>query len=79
MVKTIAVGAGPDSIAVKPDGTTLYVASSTNNTVKVVNTSTGAVAKTISITKPSAMAINSSGSTLYVTSQDAGTVTKIVK
>ena len=77
VVGTISVGATPDGLVLKPDGSRLYVSSSAGNTVTVVNTTTNAVVTTIAVAKPTAMAINSSGSVLYVANNDAGTVTKI--
>jgi large repetitive protein len=77
VVGTIAVGASPDGLVVKPDGSRLYVSSTDGNTVTVVNTTNNTVVTTIAVAKPSAMAINSSGAILYVANYDAGTVTKI--
>jgi YVTN family beta-propeller protein/VCBS repeat-containing protein len=77
VVSTIAVGASPDGLTLKSDGTRLYVSSSTGNTVTVVNTATNTVLTTIAVTDPTAMAINSSGSVLYVANGGSGTVTEV--
>src|SRR4029079_17298292 len=77
VVGTYQVGAAPDGIAVKKDGTRIYVSSSTNNTVTVIDTATGATKKTIAIANPTAIAINPSGSTVYVASGSGATVSKI--
>ena len=77
VVGTYQVGASPDGIAVKKDGTRLYVSSSTNNTVTVIDTATGATKKTLTIANPTAIAINPAGSTVYVASGSAGTISKI--
>jgi YVTN family beta-propeller protein/VCBS repeat-containing protein len=77
VVGTINVGATPDGVVLKPDGSRLYVSSTDGNTVTVVNTTNNTVVATIAVAKPSAMAINSSGSIVYVANYDAGTVTKI--
>ena len=40
---TIPVGAGPVGVAITSDGTKVYVANSSDNTVSVINTATSAV------------------------------------
>ncbi len=70
-------GPAPDGIAVKRDGTRIYVSSSTGNTVTVIDTATGLTRATINVTDPTAITINPSGSVLYVASGTAATVTKI--
>jgi YVTN family beta-propeller protein len=77
VIGTINVGATPDGVVLKPDGSRLYVSSTAGNTVTVVNTTSNTVVTTIAVAKPTAMAINSSGSVLYVANYDAGTVTRI--
>jgi YVTN family beta-propeller protein len=77
VVGTISVGASPDGLVLKPDGSRLYVSSSAGNKVTVVNTATNTVVATIAVTDPTAMAISSSGGTLYVANNSTGTITKI--
>lgn len=77
LVGTYQVGGAPDGIAVKRDGTRIYVASSTGNTVTVIDTATGAKKATIAVANPTAITINPTGSVVYVANGSGATVTKI--
>lgn len=70
----IPVGDGPDSIAVTPNGTTVYV-SSGDGKITVVNAQTGQVITTISgLPGLETIAISPDGKTAYVSSPEEDTV-----
>jgi YVTN family beta-propeller protein len=77
IVNTIAVGNGPQGIAVNPAGTFAYAVNQLAGTVSVINTSTNTVSATITTGgTPSYAIVNSAGTRLYVTDQ-ANTVTEV--
>ena len=64
----IPTGSGPDSIAITPDGKTLYVTSGDGD-ITVVNTSTNQIVTTITGLPPlETIAISPDGKTAYVSS-----------
>ena len=74
VLDTVSVGPSPSSVAVSPDGSRLYAASSnhylgkTSNTVSVVNTSSSTVTATVTVGDlPYRLALSPDGSRLYVT------------
>jgi YVTN family beta-propeller protein len=68
----IAVGSGPDSIAISPNGGIAYVADYDSSEVVPVQLATGATGNPIVLSdRPNAIAITPNGSTAYVIS-DAG-------
>jgi YVTN family beta-propeller protein len=70
---TFSVGISPDGIAL--DGTRMWVANATSNTVSVLNLD-GSVATTFSVgTAPYGLAWD--GAAMWVTNQGSGNVTKI--
>jgi YVTN family beta-propeller protein len=70
----IPTGSGPDSIAVTPNGKTLYVASG-NGDITVVNTQTNQVVTTITGLPPlETIAISPDGKTAYVSSPNEDSV-----
>ncbi|OYN75541.1 beta-propeller fold lactonase family protein [Mycolicibacterium sphagni] len=78
VTKIIAVGKGPNGEALSPNGSTLYVANATSNTVSVINTATGTVTKTINVgQEPLATAVSPNGATVYVANDNSNTVSVI--
>ena len=65
----------PYGITVSPDGSTLYVANHGNQTVSVVNASTGHIVQNIGVSGAWGIAISPNGTRLYVTDQSEGAVT----
>src|SRR5262249_25555345 len=62
IVATVNVDAGPEAIAVTPDGTRVYVANFYASDVSVINTAGNAVIATIAVgTGPSGIAITPDG------------------
>jgi len=76
--KAIAVGTGPQAIAVTPNGRTAYVANSGSATVTPINTATDRAGPAIPVgTDPMDLALTPDGRTLYVANEGSGTVTPI--
>jgi YVTN family beta-propeller protein len=74
----INVGAGPNGIAITPDGRTAYVANFDSDTVTLIDTATNTPATTLTgFDRPSAIAITPDGSTAYVANWLTGTVTPV--
>lgn len=67
----IAVADQPGRLAATPDGTQVWVTSTTTSTITIIDTLTNTVATTISIPSPTAIDFNSTGSKAYVTSSTA--------
>jgi YVTN family beta-propeller protein len=86
-VKTINVGTANSAVgdlALSKDGKVLYVASSGDNSVSVIDTTSNTVVKTITIAAingtpagPTDVALSPDGSVLYVTDTNASSVTVI--
>src|SRR6185295_14139320 len=61
VTNTVAVGAEPMAVALSPNGTRLYVANSSSNTLSVVNTTTYSIIATVDLssvgTAPRAIAV----------------------
>jgi YVTN family beta-propeller protein/VCBS repeat-containing protein len=75
-VSTVPVGGGPSGVAVS--GTHAYVSNQADNTVSVVDTTTGAVVATITVGgAPSAVAVTPDGSRVYVANRNTNTVSVI--
>src|ERR1700719_1314679 len=49
MVASIGVPAGPNGIAVTPDGSAVYVVSETSNNVSIISTNTNSVVATVAV------------------------------
>src|SRR3989442_2309872 len=65
---TVAVGSGPDGVAVNAAGTRVYVTNEGSNSVSVINTATNTVVATISVgINPEGVAVNPAGTRAYVT------------
>jgi YVTN family beta-propeller protein len=68
VIATVTVGGNPNGVAVSPDGTRVYVANNSADTVSVINTSTNAVIDTVTVGDgPTGVAVNSTGTRVYVT------------
>ncbi len=68
----------PETIAITPDGKTLYVTNNQSDTVLLVSTATNTPEKVIGVGQgPVAVAFTPDGKTAYVVSLGAGTVTPI--
>jgi YVTN family beta-propeller protein len=65
----IPVGRNPRSIALSPDGTTLYVANRLDDNVSVVDTAAGKVTATISLGGPDEMTAERLGERLFYSSE----------
>jgi YVTN family beta-propeller protein len=74
-VDTVAVGTGPEGIAVNPAGTFAYTANRTAGTVSVIDTATDTVTATIATGgMPQYALVNPAGTRLYVTDDSFSTV-----
>ncbi|WP_081077670.1 YncE family protein [Burkholderia stagnalis] len=75
---TIAVGAGPVSIAILPDGTRVYVANSISNNLSVIDTTSNTVVATIPVgLGPVSIAFTPGGGRAYVANARAQSVSVI--
>jgi YVTN family beta-propeller protein len=67
VVATVPVGAGPDGIAITPDGKTVFVSGASASTVAVIDATTDKVVQTIEIGKgPQGLAMTADGRILLV-------------
>src|SRR5262245_40507581 len=73
IARIIEVGLHPSAMALSADGSRLYVANATSDSVSVINTATDIVEKTIDVrwnkfvaSAPNALPVSEDGSTLYV-------------
>ncbi len=74
----IPVGAGPDAVAITPDGKTAYVANGDENTVTPINTTTNVPGAAIHVgSDPFSIAITPDGTTAWVANSGDSTVTPI--
>lgn len=77
-VVSSAVAPGLRGVAMVPDGSAAFVASSTNGTITPISTSTGEVGAPINVQPgPDAVAITPSGFVAYVTHPDIASVTPV--
>jgi YVTN family beta-propeller protein len=75
---TIQVGAGPEELALSPDGSTLYVADEVGNAISAVNTATNTVTATYTgLAGPSGLAVSPDGSTVYASLYNASEVVAV--
>ena len=78
VVSTIAVGDGPEGVAITPDGTKAYVTNSLDDTVTVINTATNTTTSAVNVgLQPYALAITPDGTRVYVTNDLSDTVSVI--
>ena len=75
---TVAVGRGPSSVVVSPDGVLSYVANFDAGTVSVIDNATKAVIDTIAVgAAPAALALDSTGARPYTANSNLNTVSVI--
>jgi YVTN family beta-propeller protein len=75
---TIAVGTGPDQVAITPDGQSAYVTNTGSNSVSVINTGGKKVVATIPVgMSPEGIAITPDGSRAYVANSGSDNVSVI--
>ncbi|NQX48403.1 beta-propeller fold lactonase family protein [Paenibacillus tritici] len=78
IIQTIQVGRNPGALAKSPDGTTVYVVNSTDNTVSVIDTRERRVAVTLAVgLNPVAVVVTPDNSKAYVANYDSHSVTVI--
>lgn len=78
VVATITLGFEPQSIAISPDSSTVYVVNTGSNTVSVVSAGTNQVTANITVGNyPDFVAISPDGTTLYVSNRVDQTVSVI--
>jgi len=76
----ITVGTGPSSVAVTPDGASVYCANNGANTVSVIDVVSGNVTDTIAVGAfPASVAVNPDGASVYCANSDDSTVSVIVE
>lgn len=73
----IAVGGGPRTLGVTPDGSTVYVASLDDGSVTPIDTATDTAGSPIPVSSPHGIAISPDGETAYVTNVFSSSVTPI--
>ncbi|WP_319436033.1 YncE family protein [Mycobacterium sp. RTGN5] len=76
-VSVAAAGAGPQAVAISPDGTRLWVSTAGSGNVSVINTATNAVVKTIPVSGAAGIAFSPDGHFAYVANFTANTVSVI--
>ena len=78
-VTSITVETGPSSVAVSPDGSSVWVTNFNSATVSRINTATNAVTSITVDTGPSSVAVSPDGLSVWVTAlnQGSGTVSRI--
>jgi YVTN family beta-propeller protein len=78
VVATIPVGQGANAVAVSSDGSKVYVANQTDNTVSVINAATATVIGNIPVgNAPKSLAITPDGTKVFVANFGDGTVSVI--
>lgn len=78
VISSVAVGDGPEGVCVSPDGNTLYVANSSDDTVSVISVQTRAIIATVSVgSSPNGIAITPNGTEVYVANFDSDNVSVI--
>src|SRR3989449_579030 len=78
VVATVAVGAGPQGVAITPNGAFAYVVNFTSNTVSVIDTAINSVVVRVPVgDSPYGVAIRPNGVFAYVTNSTSNTVSVI--
>ena len=78
VIATVPVGNGPASVAITPNGLSVYVTNLKDNTVSVIGTATNTVIATIPVGNgPQGIAITPNGSFAYVTNYLSNTISVI--
>jgi YVTN family beta-propeller protein len=78
VVATVAVGNGPNGVAVTPDGAFAYVANFFSNNVSVIRTSDNTVVATVAVGNgPQLVAVTPDGAVAYVTNFSSNNVSVI--
>ena len=78
LISSVSVGVNPSGVAVSPDGTRVYVANRSSNTVSVIDAANNAVVATVPVgSTPLGVAVNPSGTRVYVTNNGSRTVSAI--
>jgi YVTN family beta-propeller protein len=79
VIATIAVGLGPEGVAVTPDGSKVYVTNSfESNNVSVIATATNTVTATIPVgNTPLGVAVSPDGSKVYVANANSNNMSVI--
>jgi len=76
-VSLAAAGAGPQAVAISPDGTRVWVGTAVSGKVSVIDTATNAVIKTFPVSGAGGIAFSPDGHFAYVANFDANTVSVI--
>ncbi len=75
---TVAVGAGPHSLAAAPNGSTVYATNNSAGTVSVIDTASSAVVATVAVgSAPRGLAVSKDGLRVYVANYGANSVSVI--
>jgi YVTN family beta-propeller protein len=78
IIGSITVGAGPNGVAITPNGVHAYVTNTNDGTVSVIDMIARTVITTITVgNDPNTIAITPNGAKAYVTNSDDGTVSVI--
>jgi YVTN family beta-propeller protein len=75
VIATVTVGAGPNGLAVSPDGKRVYVTNFSDDTVSVIGTVSNTVTSTIAVgNSPRGVAVSSDGDRIFVANSADGTL-----
>ena len=78
VIDAVAVGSGPDGVAISHDGSAVYVSNFGSNTMSIVDTASDTVVATVAVGKgPVGLAASPDGTAVYVTAKNAGAVTVV--
>ena len=75
---TVAVGTGPEGVAVSPDGARVYVGNFVSDNVSVISTASNTVTATVAVgTSPFGVAVTPDGARVYVANSGSNNVSVI--